>query len=765
MLDPINLNIKLRLLATLFFAVLVTSTSVSAQKPLIKTSLQLNWMFQFEFAGPIAAVEKGFYRDAGLQVVLRQGGPEIDPVSPVAKGEIDFGIAGSSLVVERFNGKPVVALASMMQHSAVGLLARRSAGIGSVFDLKGKRLAISFDTADEIEAYLESQGIQSEDYQLIDHFVPVEDLDAGKADAIAVYVSNELYHIRERVDDYMLFTPRSSGIDLFGNILFSNETLVAQRPELVEAFRKATLKGWEYALTHPREIAEILVSRYNPQNKTLQHLLFEARKLTELTRPDIVEPGYMSAGRWRHVADVYAAQGKIAKSFDLRGFLYDPNPKVDLTWFYLSLLGGGLITTAIAGTALHFKRMSQRLLAANQATEAAQKALAQSEERFRYLFESSPDPVWIIEQERFTDCNQAALNLLGHPDKTGLARIHPAALAPETQPDLESSRDKFEHKLRMARDQGSVMFEWVAVRADGSQFFAEVTLSAITLQGQPVIYCVWRDITDRKIAEFSLKRAESAMKQRNEALEISNRALQDFAYVASHDLQEPLRKIRTFGDRLRTKYNDSLDERGQDYLERMLNAAERMQNLISSLLSYSRVTTQAKDFEPVDLKDILGGVIDDLEARIEDCGARINIGNLPVVHADALQMRQLFQNLVGNALKFQREGVMTEVRVEAHRPDPVEAGGDFWEIRVTDNGIGFDEKYSQRIFEVFERLNHKALYQGTGIGLAICRKIVERHGGKITALGKPGAGAVFSVTLPRRHMGQTTPPKTRGITT
>ena len=376
-----------RILAILLFSLhaLFAATPAIAADGLIKTAIQLNWMYQFEFAGPIVALEKGFYREAGLDVQLHQGGPDIDPVKPVAEASIDFGIAGSSLVVERFAGKPVVALASLMQHSAVGVLARKSAGINSVLDLKGKRLAITADTAAEVDAYLLSQGIKPSDYQRIEHFVSVEGLDAGEADAIAIYVSNELFHIRERSNDYILLTPRSSGIDLFGNILFTHQGLIDKRPEMVELFRKATIRGWDYALKHPEEVADLLLAKYNSQNKTREHLLFEAEKLLELTRPDIVEAGYMSPGRWHHVADVYAELGKIPKEPDLHGFIYDPNPKIDLTKFYVGLFAIVLILLLVFGFAIHLRRMNKRLTVAHHAAQAANSALAQHQEHLETL--------------------------------------------------------------------------------------------------------------------------------------------------------------------------------------------------------------------------------------------------------------------------------------------------------------------------------------------------------------------------------------------
>ncbi|MDY6802362.1 MAG: PAS domain S-box protein [Cyanobacteriota bacterium] len=249
---------------------------------------------------------------------------------------------------------------------------------------------------------------------------------------------------------------------------------------------------------------------------------------------------------------------------------------------------------------------------------------------------------------------------------------------------------------------------------------------------------VGRDISDRKQAEEELK-AYAAK------LEISNRELENFANVASHDLQEPLRKIQAFGDRLNSKYGDVLTDKGRDYLGRMQNAAARMQVLIEDLLSFSRVTTKAQPYVPVNLKEVATAVVSDLEVRVEESRAKVEIGNLPTLDADALQMRQLFQNLISNALKFHKKDDPPAVKLEATRQD------NMYEIKVIDNGIGFEEKYSDRIFTIFQRLHGRSTYEGTGIGLAVCRKIVERHGGSITARSTPGEGATFIFTLPVRQ--------------
>lgn len=253
------------------------------------------------------------------------------------------------------------------------------------------------------------------------------------------------------------------------------------------------------------------------------------------------------------------------------------------------------------------------------------------------------------------------------------------------------------------------------------------------------------DITARRQADRMLQALNAKLRHRN-------RELQDFAQVASHDLQEPLRKILAFGDRLETAVGPLLNEPGGSYLQRMLQAAMRMQTLINGLLAYCRIETKGSAFTEVDFGTIVREVLDDLETQIQNTGATVRLGaEFPKIEADALQVRQLLQNLIGNALKYHKSGVPPVVTVSAALVnDTLPAGETLPICRVTveDCGIGFDEKYLDRIFAVFQRLHGRNEYEGTGIGLAVCRKIVERHGGSITATSTLGEGAVFVVSLP-----------------
>ncbi|GFD67848.1 ATP-binding protein [Alteromonas sp. KUL106] len=242
----------------------------------------------------------------------------------------------------------------------------------------------------------------------------------------------------------------------------------------------------------------------------------------------------------------------------------------------------------------------------------------------------------------------------------------------------------------------------------------------------------------------------------SEELARSNRELEDFAFVASHDLQEPLRKIRAFGNRLESGYNDVFDERGKDYLARMLNAAERMSMLISDLLAFSRVSTRGKEFGDVNLANVIKSVMSDLEIAIDEKSAQIDVSDMPVVRGDKSQLEQLFLNLLSNALKFQSDGVTpivsitaTDATSEDVKDILISDDHDWIKITVTDNGIGFEQSFAEKIFAPFQRLHGRSEYKGTGIGLAVCRRIVERHNGQISATSKLGEGATFSIIIPK----------------
>jgi len=369
-----------------------------------------------------------------------------------------------------------------------------------------------------------------------------------------------------------------------------------------------------------------------------------------------------------------------------------------------------------------------------------EQKLRDSERHFQSWFHDAPVACHEVDRNGVLLCvNQAECELLGFSEAEMVGRPIWDFMAPE---DREKTRTGL--LQRIADEQPLVPLEREYKRRDGSSVMMEIHQKRIRDEaGRPTgLRTFLLDITQRKRAEITL--LEQADK-----LSRSNAELEQFAYVASHDLQEPLRKIQAFGDRLKTKYEAGLGTEGLDYLTRMQNAAARMQILIQDLLSLSRVASHAKPFTSVDLGEVIHTVVSDLEMRLQDAKGRVEIGALPAIWGDRGQMAQLFQNLIGNGLKFRKPGENPVVKIES-QPQTLANGAAGWQISVGDNGIGFDEKYRDRIFQIFQRLHGRNEYEGTGIGLAICRKIVDRHGGSVTANSSPGAGAKFIITLPQQ---------------
>ena len=379
----------------------------------------------------------------------------------------------------------------------------------------------------------------------------------------------------------------------------------------------------------------------------------------------------------------------------------------------------------------------------------AEEALAEEHNLLRGVMDAMPEQVFVTDRNgRFIIDNISHRVFLGVTKASEIEGTMPSDFFP---PALAGEMEK-DNRMVMETGHPILNEEQLIVREDSEVVWIATTKVPLNdIDGNCIgLVGVSTDISIRKEAEERLRLAAEQLRR-------SNAELQDFASVASHDLQEPLRKIQAFGDRLKIKCSVALGENGRDYLERMQDAARRMQILLHDLLTLSRITSKGQPFEPVDLKKVVEDVVTDLEVRIEQTGARVEIGFLPVVDADAGQMRQLIQNLISNALKFHAPAVKPEVMVSAKVLDNADSlagsmpGEEICQVVVRDNGIGFDEQYLDRIFLVFQRLHSRSAFEGTGIGLAVCRKIAERHGGTISAKSAEGDGATFIVTLPMKQ--------------
>jgi len=366
-----------------------------------------------------------------------------------------------------------------------------------------------------------------------------------------------------------------------------------------------------------------------------------------------------------------------------------------------------------------------------------------SEEKYRTLLDNIEEGYYELDMDgKYTFVNDAMVYLINTPKNKILGSYFQHFIDSEY---VERVKQAYKATFQLGGAVHGIEYKVRSKEGLGRYVETSALLSRSSMGEMAGLRGIVRDITARKQAEqYQIER---------KVLERSNKELERFASVASHDLQEPLRKIQTLGDRLMTKSGDSLGEEGRSYLERMLTAANRSQTLIDNLLSLSRVATQGMPFVRVDLSKVVREVVNDLEERIEQTGGKVEIDELPTIEADPAQMRQLIQNLIVNGLKFHRPELKPRIKVFSRTFDDkrrrlIAGSSNLCQILVKDNGIGFDEKYLDRIFQPFQRLHSSQEYEGTGIGLSLCRRIAERHGGEITAKSQPGRGSTFIVTLP-----------------
>lgn len=364
----------------------------------------------------------------------------------------------------------------------------------------------------------------------------------------------------------------------------------------------------------------------------------------------------------------------------------------------------------------------------------AEEALRQSEQRFSSMLEAVRDYaiIFLDLDGRVASWNKGAERIKGYQTEEivgqHFSRFYPPA---------DIANGKPERELQIATSQGRFEDEDWRVRKDGSRFWANVVVSALRDASGKVngFVKITRDLTARKHAEDELKRYAEELKR-------SNQELEHFAYVASHDLQEPLRTVSGFSQLLARRYQGKLDADADEFITFVVEGATRMQILINDLLAFSRIGTRANPLAPVDWRKIFQAARENLEVAIAESGAVITNDPLPALVADQTQLTQLFQNLFSNAIKFRRPEEAPRIHVSAVRQDGA------WQFSVRDNGIGIAPEYFDRIFIIFQRLHGREEYSGTGIGLAICKKIVERHGGRVWVESEPGTGSTFQFTIP-----------------
>ncbi|WED24517.1 EAL domain-containing protein [Vibrio sp. JC009] len=504
--------------------------SFAAQSADLETVyLQLRWHHQFQFAGYYAAVEKGYYKEEGLDVRIRSGNPKRQPVGEVLSGEAQYAEGNSEVLFQRLKGAPLVALASIFQHSPSVLLTLESSGIRSVHDLVGKKvmLANMSEDADFLTMFL-NEGISLSQIDIVPSSYQLEDLISGKAAAFNSYSTNEPFLLQQKGIEYNIIDPISYSVDFYSDIFFTTEEELRKHPKRVAAMLRATLKGWRYAMDHPEEIIELLKTKYQVK-KSREHMRFEEKEMRKLILPDLIQIGHMNPERWQHMANTFIKAGLIKSDDNLDGFVYDTSPKSLPAWVLPVLAGALLIIISISSITFYLHRFNRRMA-------LAQKTLQQSEERFKALSAATYGGLLIHDKGLILECNDGLSELTGSSYEELIGSDAYQMIAP----------DDLERVLQNVHRGYAESYEVTGVRKDGSRYPMSIKGKNIVYKGRTARVSEMIDITERRRNEDQLKLAASVFTHAREGIMITDifgniiDVNDTFSYITGYSREEVL---------------------------------------------------------------------------------------------------------------------------------------------------------------------------------------------------------------------------------
>jgi len=717
---------KLYCLAFYSLIVMLLPPSLQARSNIDSTrlepiSVQLRYLHQFQFAGFYAAINQGYYEEAGLDVTLIEAKLGKKTVDEVLSGKAQYGQTQTDLLHARLQGKPVVALAPIFQHSPTAILVRADSKIYSPHDLIGKKVMLQMgDNSINTLAMLHNEGVNLSDIEVVEQSYIIDELVDKSVDAMGVYIINRPFLLEQAGIKGRIINPINYGIDFYGDTLFTTEDEVNNHPERVDHFLQATLRGWQYAMNNTNEIIDVIIKQYNTQ-ESREHLAFEAQAIKKLMLPSLVEIGHMNPGRWQRMADVFVKQGKVPENYSLDGFVYTPNkPWYKQYWgpyFFLSLL---LLLVATIFF-LYYWQLSKRLQRVISERNTAEK----NSLRLGHVLEQSSNEIYIFDVNsfHFIQVNQGGRQNLGY-SMDELYELTPADIKPEyTLQDFS----EFISPLKEGEQQ-QLIFETIHQRKDGSHYPVEVRLQMYVVPDKPVYYAIINDITDRK-------RIDKELVEKNAELE-------QFIYMISHDLKSPLVTVKTFLSYLVQDIEKADSSRIAEDIGFMSTATNKMNILLDDLLEFSRVGRQSKNIHPISFKQLISDALKLTAGNISKNKITIQVKDLDLsLLGDHSELLQIWQNLIENSIKYMGEQTNPIIEIGIHN---ITANPTFY---VRDNGIGIESQYHEKVFEIFEQLNPEI--DGSGLGLALIKRIVELYQGSIHVESKGhGQGSCFLFTLP-----------------
>ena len=728
------------------FAVLCSgSFEAAAQKDSV--TLNLKWWHQFQFAGYYAANMKGFYKAENLTINIIPGDQNHPPVQAVLKGNADFGVTGSDLILNYAKGQPVVSIGAIFQHSAYTIISSRKANINFPSDLIGKRIMASDDQGwVQLQALFLKEGIPLDSLKVIAHTWNNEDLMNGHADAMTGYISVEPDQLRQNGFQVATILPVSYGIDFYGDLLFTTQVMVQKHPRLTERFRKASFKGWEYAMAHPGEIADYILTLpgVKERNITKASLLFEAEEMKKLILPGLVEMGHQNEGRWQHILTTYQSLGLIDKKTDLDKFIYDAG-KTESNRLWRILLFTSFIALLIVGIILFYnfslhKAVKHRTFELEREVKERarmQEQLQLSEERLEMSIRAAGIGIWEwnIETGNIFLSDSIAQNL-GYPPgsfptdiESYKNMVHPndlPTLMDEMTQQMEGTLEEINLSIRLKTKRN----EWKWFLMISRVLKRDLQKNALCLSG------IHLNIDELKNKEIELSNLSTTLLKRNNEL-------QQFAYITSHNLRSPVANLISLS---RLFKKEELGEHNSVYFTKIRECISNLNetlNDVNEILSLHSAGEEKTAL--IDLEQELSAVVTSISEMVVTTRTIITTEfTVPVLQYPKRILHSIFLNLLTNAIKYRRQEIPLYVKISSGEDEVNHI------LKIADNGMGIDlEKYGDKIFSLFQRF-HSGV-NGKGMGLYIIKNQIESLDGTIQVESAKNEGTVFTITIPKKE--------------
>jgi len=772
--------------------------------------LQLRWLHQFQFAGYYAAIQEGYYDEVGLQVTLIEGGKGKETINEVINGHADYGVTNSEVLLQRLNGKPLVTVAAIFQHSPLVFVTRKSSGLTLPQDLSGKIVKMSRTSRDiELQAMLHGEGVNFDKIIFLEDVASYDDYFDPNIDVLAAYITNQPYYLKEKKIPYAIISPSSYGIDFYGDCLFTTENEARDNPARVQAFRDATVKGWKYALSHKEEIIDLILNTYQSK-KSREHLQYEADEIEKLIMADLVDIGHMNPGRWEHIAKVFHQFHLIPDNYSLDGFLFTGKREGLPAWTYRALLILGAITVLITIGCIVLFFFNRKLQSEIAIRKTAEGALHQSERALQNYskqieqFSLSAASILSIRDERtlFAEMSKAIIELSDFKrvlillfqdeppfrELIGSAGISNEVLAKVKMTNLPQSwyDDIFElgiklghmsyylpHSLKSILNQEAVFYGegplpdredmwhpsdnlFVKMNNEKGELIGVISVDTSKSGARPTDEVVRPlEVYAGLISQIIvLKREHRRIQQLEQQLRFSQKleALGNLTGGIAHDFNNILGII--IGNVELALLDTAESQPTYHNLSEIRSACNRARDIVQHLLMFNRKSE--KELRPVAVADLLRDSLRFLRTTVPPNITLVSeIQSLDEhVLADPPQIYQALLNLFTNSVQAMDDtgGILTiATKVESlHAPLKSATGdippGHYIRLSISDTGHGIAPQLVEKIFDPY--YTTREFGKGTGMGLSIVHGIIQSHNGAIMVRSTPERGTTFTIYLP-----------------